>query len=751
MSISLKSEDLNNSVSLIGAINRNYYPSGQAVVVNTSRNQDGIYGDTLTSRTLTEVLSGDAFYQDPRYSIAANAKAANSSLNSLLTGGAQAAFYADIKAVEEGQELEVKDGDRTITVSGVAAFQQALGNTNVISKNLGGDISSRALSVIANATGAAYIGSLENARTVSGSNGHINADYISDVAAYSGGSRTIVIKDVTIDDEEFTWLYERLDLLHQMAVSGIVHDHSAIKNGFPFDVPNNIGQSSATKSYYPGLDGVSSAVDNSIIQLPVKTAYICPTLIEFLHYISSDNSSIRITGGLGVWRANSPNNQGPNLSKGGKSLSDHVFGRAFDIATISSSDGSMSVNLKSEGSNADRHREALYALLEAMDNMAIQAPYLLPDLIVCSPDLATELGVTDGLEPDNAPVKVRFRNLKYLNFYTDDNHRSHIHVSWSAARSGIYSGPGGVLSAPSFEWIDGGTGLGESGWTGGMGLSDDEAQISPETLAKFTKSYATGTDPGKLDLQEIFDLLRSTVFSAEASAIFCAVVVRESGGVVRSINPNIDTGDWSIGLFQLNLLTNANGRHDFYMPEGNVARKGWQLGYANYAAEGITVDNFNQKVTSLYQRYGTQDRSVYFPLLDPLLWIPINQASMCYTVAKGGGMPPQNMTPSDKLGYSPETGYIFRPWGDYGSHEYGFIRGVRFYDAVSTYVRGGGKASDLKDWTLEMFNTSGSGSRVKPFAPDWVDGWFFPVNGGPPEKRDIINYNTGSGGTSTYE
>jgi len=762
MSISLNSDDLNNSTTLATAINRNYYPAGEAVVVNTSRNQDGVYGDTLTSRTLTEVLSGDAFYQDPRYALAANTKAANSSLNSLLTGGAQAAFYADSKAVEEGQELEVKDGDTTVVVSGMAAFQQALTNTNVISRNLGGGVADNALRVIANSTGLEYANALAVAEEAAGLSGnssstsgssssHVNVDYLSDSAAYSGGSRTVVIKDVTINDQEFNWLYERLDLLHQMAVTGVINDYSFIKNGFAFDVPNNVGESFSTKSYYPGLDGTSSVVDNSIIQLPIKTAYICPALIEFLHYINSDNSSVRISGGLGVWRANSPDNQGPNLSKGGKSLSDHVFGRAFDIDVVTSADGVMAVNLPSEGGNVDRHREALYAFLEALDNMALQAPYLLPDLIVCSPDLATELGVTDGLEPDNSPVKVRYRNLKYVNFYTDSNHKSHIHISWSAARSGVYSGPGGVLSNPSFEWVDGNTGTSTSGgsaWNLSMAEQSELAPVNEDSLRKFRTSYATGSDPGRLTLNELFDLLRSTVFSAETAAIFCAVVMRESGGTVRLINPITTGGDWSVGLFQINLRIGANGRHDFFLPEGNVTRKGWQLGYANYAAEGITEDNFNDKVASLFSQFGSEDRSPYYPLLDPLLWIPINQASMCYTVAKGGGVPPANMTPSDKLGYSPETGYIFFPWGDYnGGPPYGFISNVRFKEAVDIYTSVGLRASVLRDWTLEMFNTSGAGSKSKQYAENWVNGWVYRSpwssggwidNGG--SQEDYIDY-----------
>jgi hypothetical protein len=459
---------------------------------------------------------------------------------------------------------------------------------------------------------------------------------------------------------------------------------------------------------------------------------------------------VRIAGGVGTWRANSPDNQGPNLSKGGKSLSDHVFGRAFDIATITSSDGTMAVHLPSEGGNPDRHREALYMLLEAMDNMALQAPYLLPDLIVCSPDLASELGVVDGLEPDNAPVKVRFRNLKYVNFYTDGNHKGHIHISWSAARSGVYSGPGGVLSVPSFEWIGNSTGssTGSSGWSDMMSLISDEAPVSQDSLRKFRTSYATGSDPGVLTNLELFDLLRSTVFSAEASAIFCAVVMRESGGTVRLINPIVTGGDWSVGLFQINLKIGANGRHDFYLPEGNVTKKGWQLGYANYATEGITEDNFNQKIASLYEQYGSQDRSPYYPLLDPLLWIPINQASMCYTVARGGGVPPQNMTPSDKLGYSPSTGYIFFPWGDYnGGPTYGFISNVHFKAAVDIYTSVGLPATNLRDWTLEMFNTSGVNSKSKPYAENWVNGWLYDVrwtsngwvdNGG--SQVDFIDY-----------
>lgn len=763
MSISLNSNDINSSASLATAINRNYYPNGQAVVVTTSRNQEGIYGDTLTSRTLTEVLSGDAFYQDPRYSIAANNMAANSSLNSLISGGAQAAFFADAKAVAEGQELEVKNGDSTVTVSGMAAFQQALSNTNVISRNLGGTAATNAISTIANSAGLPYNQMIQSAETVSVSSGskgppgtgsdqnHAAIDYITDTAAFTAGSRTVVIRNTTIDDQEFSWLQERLDVLHQYAVNGMVADNSGIKNGFSFDLSNELDTLFSTRSFYPDSAGsTTTTVEKSIIDLPMTTAYLCPTLIEFLIYMASDNCPVRISGGIGFGRAANTNIQGPNLSpaQNRDSISDHVFGRAFDIGVVSSSDGSSIVNLESEGGNIDRHREALYMLLEALDNMALQTPYLLPDLIVCSPDLNSELGIIDGLEPDNAPVKIRYRNLRYVNFYSDSNHRSHIHVSWSAARSGRYAGPGGALSVPTFEWIDGSSSIPGGTWSNLMSELSAEAPISEESLAKFRMSYATGEDPGVLTNIELFDLLRSTVFSAEAAAIFCAVVMRESGGTVRLINPITSGGDWSVGLFQINLRIGANGRHDFFLPEGGVTRKGWQLGYANYAAEGITEDNFNAKTTALYEQYGSQDRSPYYPLLDPLLWIPINQAAMCYTVAKGGGVPPANMTPSDKLGYSPETGYIFFPWGDYnGGPPYGFISNVHFKTAVETYQSTGLPASNLRDWTLQMFNTSGSGSVSAPYAENWVNGWVYRSpwssggwidNGG--SQEDTIDY-----------
>jgi len=746
MSISLNSDDLNNSASIASAINKSYYPNGEAVIVNTSRNQEGIYGDTLTSRTLTEVLSGDAFYQDPRYVNAALNKATNASLNSLITGGAQAAFYADAKAIAESDEES--NAGSVPTVSGMAAFQQALGNTNILSTNLGGQAAANAFRAIENSVGANYVMAMGRSAAYAGTSSrggnHASIDYISDSAAFTAGSRTVVIKDVTIGDEEFAWLQERIDVLSSVASDGMLQnagDRGNVKNGFAFDIPNNLTGSVATRTYFPDLDHILSSVEDSIITLPVRTAHICPVLIEFLLYTQSENSSIRIAGGTGTWRANSPDNQGPNLSNGGKSLTDHAFGRAFDISIISSADGASSVNLGSEGSNVDKHRTALYMLLEMLDNMALQAPYLLPDLIVTSPDLETELGIVDGLEPENSPVKFRFKNLKYVNFYADGSHRSHIHISWSAARSGRYAGRGGLLSVPAFDLAVPATSSG-----GGFVPTITEENIPDSDIELFTRSFATGEDAGQLTVQQLFNLLRSTVMSPEAAAIFCAVAIRESGRLVRNFNPNTDSGDWSIGLFQINLLIGANGRHRFYLPSGNVTKYGWQLGYANYAAENITEDNFNDKARELYATYGS-DKSRYYQYLDPLLWIPINQAYMVYTTASGGSLPSQNMTPSERLGYDPESGYVFFPWGDYsGGPTYGFISNVRFKDALDIYTSSGNLAASLRDWVLDMFNTSGAGSKSAQYAGYWVDGWVYRVDwsGGWTNprfsKEDNINY-----------
>jgi|694.fasta_scaffold10179_8 hypothetical protein len=706
----LTSSSLRTSADFTKAIFDNYYPAGRMVVKNTSSSKDGVYGRTLTSRTLSDSLSGDSLYRSPKFAQTFYNKIVGSSLNSLITHGSESVFNSPSLINIANPESSGEDSEST-TISGGAAFNRIIAQSAVGLQG-GMDFVSR----------SSTLASIEmsNASTTSDYiNGkpHGSVDYITDPSYVTSGSRTVAL-DSNLSPEEKNWIIERGRLVKEL---GIVSDSSYLVSGFNFDIPNSVSNLTQTDSFYEGVQK-NQNVEDSIIKLNSEKGYICPAVIELLYYLSS---KMELKGGLGVFRASDGSTMGPNLTPitSGNSVSDHIFGRAFDISYIGSKPGTkaVAVDFGSQGTDVSKYREGLTVFLDILNG----APrHLMPDLIVISPDLNAEYGIVSGNEPIDSPIKTKYPNLKYVNFNSDPNHRSHIHLSFSSQRSGQYVGPGGAL---------GPTGTFVTTVPGGSFQNPGGTGALPTITTNMKKNFVNDRN-GQLEKKEIFDLLRSTIMSDEAAAIFCAVAVRESGTKPASLNPDTGGGDWSVGLFQCNLLTKAHGGKDFFMPIGPaerpITRKGWQLGivqskFNQYNQTVISQDNFNSMATWAFKNLS---KSQCFDLVDPILWIPYNQAYLVYTVI--ANVPaPSTMTAAQKLGATPETGYIFWHWGDYGGGPpYGFISNVKFVDAINIYKTTGKNPKALRDWTLQMFRTSGTKSKSVQYANKWVNGTVFPVS-----------------------
>ena len=147
-------------------------------------------------------------------------------------------------------------------------------------------------------------------------------------------------------------------------------------------------------------------------------------------------------------------------------------------------------------------------------------------------------------------------------------------------------------------------------------------------------------------------------------------------------------GDWSVGMFQLNLLPNANGQTDFFLPAPSPGQTvtGWKIGLADWQNYGTTTAaTAGAKMAALYKPYKTADNhsaavDALISQVDERAWVPLNQAYMLYRVATGR-QPSLVMAEDEKAGRDYE--YIYEPWGDYpGGPTYGFISNVRFSAAV---------------------------------------------------------------------
>ena len=267
--------------------------------------------------------------------------------------------------------------------------------------------------------------------------------------------------------------------------------------------------------------------------------------------------------------------------------------------------------------------------------------------------------------------------------------------------------------------------FGQTPGTGADGISVGGTFVIPSDLnsPNFTKNYRNSAE--KLTVEEVYAMCRLTVAYDEVAAIFSAISRRESGGCPGAVLISRRSGDYSFGLWGMNMSTSANGKKEFTIPYPSEKRAfGWALGYKDHARDGINASNFNYSAWDKATALGGKEK--YSAVFDPAVWVPINQAYIMYTVAVSKAFS------GEKMGAQPESGYVFFAWGDYGGGPpYGFISNVRYSTVKNLYVSSGGSASDLKEWVLEMFRNSNSDS--KPYAENWTNGWHYPVawgNGG---------------------
>jgi hypothetical protein len=786
-------DSISSSASIAASISEAYNPGGKTIVKNTSLSETAFSRDrTLTTRSLADVMSGDFLFRSAKFSATYHNKSVNSSINSLITGGAAAAFST-------GDTFKITDPEGITSeseISGGTAFLKVISQSALGRKGVA-DFVKFGTSALANTMSSynSYDQTLEPGSVETGP----GVDNLPSTGL-SSGARYVVV-DSNLSEEEKTWMFARAHMLEGKSVAG---DASAMY-GFRFDLDNALAKSDtnrvaifSSQSHFPG-SSLSHEVPNEIILQAEQTAYVCPAMIELLLYLAS---KIHIVGGFGTHRAANPQTQGSNMSavQPGSFVSDHVFGRAFDIGATGDINKSEVINFNSQGSDANIYRKGLDYLLLALNSAPAN---LIPDSIAIHGGLAAEFGVQSGQEDINGPLLTLYPNLKYTNFSGDDQHKSHIHMSFSGARGGIYTGPNGelgvevgstnapVVASPGTN-TPGGTSTsttptdaegnpleqGDGAETATVSESDTVSTVAPiETTTstttygntfleyvnkinasnpfrpkaksgdaatgttgvsvsvtgsytvpagiddeKFKKNYSTDTS-GALGIPDLYALLRGTILADEPAAIFTGIAGREGGLRPAAICLNQDSGDYSIGMFQANMLLGAHGLKTYVLPVPNQQTiLGWQIAYKDWQKDGVYVNSKDDQnfTTIIWPKVEALEKADHITLIDPNVFVPINQAYMLYTVITG------RPWDGNKLGTEPEGGYIFFPWGDYGGGSpYGFISGIKYSNVKDIYVSGGGNGDALDAWVLKMFETSGKNSKAAVNAQRWIEGWVF--------------------------
>lgn len=377
---------------------------------------------------------------------------------------------------------------------------------------------------------------------------HDTIRYIIDSAAPGLGEKAVALES-ELSEGEIEIYKNRGSLL------GKIINEPALTQGFQFDIPNILSGYSfmQTNSYYTQeyIDADTS-VQSQLISAAQEKAYISAALIECLLMLTDVNNGVKINGTFALGRAvlsesdkiSKYSNPENGIDKNSKnSISDHVFGRAFDITQVA--------DYSSMGSTKERYAIVLDKVLQRLNTMPLP---LIPDLIIIHPDVAKDKGIGEGFESLDTAIKKQYGNLKYVNFEFGPEHTNNIHISFSPQRGGKYiasSGIGWIVDSAPSQSVD------------SNGVPIDNTQVLASAKSKAYSNYRNGGPA--ISLNELFVMLTEMgPFSDEAAAIFCAITGRESNTSAGAYNgicgegTKAWTGDVSVGLFQYNLISLIN-------------------------------------------------------------------------------------------------------------------------------------------------------------------------------------------------
>lgn len=688
---------LNDSASLSNKISEGHNPEGGPSLV-TSASKDKYSNQTLTSRNLTDIMAGGALNRNPAAVADASSKFVKSSLDTILAIGAQAGDDFQI----ENPDYQGNEGESKV-LKGHEAYLKAVSGSIMGT----GFAPTTSVSPLFEAMDGKWPGSGTEPK-VGDADGylytHNNIAYKIDENAPSLGERAVAIVSELSEDEKQIYL-ERGTLLKASI------NETALTLGFQFDIPDKLSSYSfnQTESYFPPSNGIVKSVDSTTISAPSTLAYVSAALIECLLMLVDPTKGVGIGGRFGLTKVLLSEDQASDKNinpekyldkKNKNSISDHAFGRAFDVTKV----GSYTNLGKSKQIYAT-------ALDQFLSKLATLPQAIHPDLIIMHPDVAKDLGVMQGFDSAETAIRKKYPNLKYVNFESGTEHTDNIHISFSPQRAGQYMGATGWITPSSSE------GSGSDG-SGNYGGSMESAKQKA-----FTNYKTSGTS---ITLTELFYMLTDSefgVFSDEAAAIMCAIAARESSTNPSSFNGKCSTGsatqwggDWSIGMFQFNLISyipksgsNAEKHKVLIYFDGTskAPKKVFASSLAYNATEAATWDPkaIALKLIEL-QNTGKQ-------YTDDTLWYPANQIYMLLTKWGKSG----NQQRIDSSGG-------FFAWGDYGDRsDCGFIFGTKFQDAVNVYVATGKDYETLVAWV--RLHLPSENPKTKIYVEDWMNGEVF--------------------------
>ena len=397
--INLNLDDLNNSQSSVTKISETFYPDGKQTYTNTTQSREDLTGKTLTSADPLKVLQGEGVYRNPAFALNGYIQNVQSSMHGIISMAGD--IDGDVKIVDP------KDPSGTKYLSGADARQEIAKQSLMTTGYAPGGFNSAMDSIInsksnsdagtANDPGG---GKSSNSSTVTGSQGealsHSLKGYVQsdDAEIFNGGSRAIAIADQLSEQEKEVYAKKLKELnskakfkgssLSDFPLSFDTNRKEQDLKSFDFEINQSGGYTADGK--YRG----SVAIDKTLLGTGTKTCKVSAALIELMLQLTN---SIYIRGGTGTDRGIIGNNFSL-LTKDNNSVSDHAFGRGFDIMGLGP-DQSQEIIL-GNGSFVAKKVDYMRALHLLFTHMQTISHDLHPDLIVISDELTGELGIKES-------------------------------------------------------------------------------------------------------------------------------------------------------------------------------------------------------------------------------------------------------------------------------------------------------------------------------------------------------------------
>lgn len=725
--------DLSDAKSITSKIKSSFYPENQQIIKNTSASVEGEVGRSLMSRDPAKIIQGDGVFRNPAFALAGYEQNTKSAMHTIISMGADIDDQTSVADPDDptktlkGSQARMEIARKSIMSTGFApgGFERSM-NAFVASK-----VSSATAGGGTTAGAGGGSGSSTGTGTVTTSTGatqpHSTASYGTSGSApvLNFSTRKIAFADEMDATERQIYDQKVAELLKKANFKPEGgNDIYVFKNGFKLSFNelgkvNGVLSSSAKKNpqnisnlgfdiyqsgYYVEQNGRYRFKKDKVDGLGTgeKQVLMAPTVVEFLLRITD---TLYIMGDTGVWRGII----GPNFSKltsTNTSVSDHSFGRGFDIKKIGLTTANQSFTLNNPVPPPGTYLVALDIFLSHVEQLPQE---LHPDLIVVSADLETELGIVDGLESSNSAIRLKHPNLApFTNIHCDNSHRNHIHVSWSSSRCGAFSVPATTAPATS----------GSSG-SGNVTAASAAPPISADMLTKLKTEYYTGLqDKDALTPSDIFKFLYNYGgFSAEIAAIFAGIAVRESNCI-----PFVSNTGGAFGLWQFGTRVKDGGAGIVKIVSPTEERiKFWQLTYKDWKKEKLIDNNKTspkycdtfirnkqrtdpEGVNGLRKKKGGAGRQYY----DRRAFAPINQISFLRTKI-GKKIDVSDIV--DSMDNGTKNG-IFAPWGSVYL-EHSWISGLNYDIIKQVFTEGTGRdSSELDAWILASVPANSDARKI---------------------------------------